>query len=239
MKMKNLFGYTRILAIGDIHGMYEKLIKLMDKIHYNSEEDMLIFLGDYIDRGPDSVKCLQYVYDLQHTFLASVVGLLGNHEVMMSSYFMQKQGNYNALVADYADAWLDNGGFETLQQLNALNTDKRREIVRWATDLPVKFQCQEYFFCHAGVDPDVPLMVQNEFDMLWRRQQWWEQYKGEEIVVVGHTPVQKVKQFSGHAQRTVKPLFLQNNIIMCDTGAYMSGGKLSCVDVLSKKVWQT
>ena len=52
--MKNLFGYTRILAIGDIHGMYEKLIKLMDKIRYNSEEDLLIFLGDYTPAGTQS-----------------------------------------------------------------------------------------------------------------------------------------------------------------------------------------
>ena len=49
--MQNLFGYSRVLAIGDVHGMYEKLIKLMDKIRFNPDEDLLIFLGDYIDRG--------------------------------------------------------------------------------------------------------------------------------------------------------------------------------------------
>ncbi len=117
--MKNLFGYSRVLAVGDIHGMYEKLIKLMEIIQFDPEEDLLVFLGDYIDRGPDSVKCLRYVYDLQRTCPDSVVCLLGNHEVMMSSYLMQKRGSYNTLIADYADSWLENGGFETLQQLNA------------------------------------------------------------------------------------------------------------------------
>ena len=111
-------------------------------------------------------------------------------------------------------------------------------IAQWVMNLPVKFQYQDYFFCHAGVDPDVPLAVQNEFDMLWRRQQWWEQYKGEETLVVGHTPVQKVMKLTGKERRTPKPLFLANHVIMCDTGAYMSGGKLSCVDVLAGKVWQ-
>ena len=48
--MQNLFGYSRVLAIGDVHGMYEKLIKLMDKIRFNPDEDLLIFLGDYIAR---------------------------------------------------------------------------------------------------------------------------------------------------------------------------------------------
>lgn len=236
--MINLFGYSRVLAIGDIHGMYEKLIKLMDKIRFAPEEDLLVFLGDYVDRGPDSEKNLQFIYDLQHSRPDSVVCLLGNHEVMMSSYFMQKGVSYNNLIVDYADSWLDNGGFDTLRQLNELDAGKREELVMWVTNLPVQYRYQEFFFCHAGVDPDVPLAAQNEFDMLWRRQQWWEQYKGGETVVVGHTPVQKINKQIEYTRRVPKPLFLQNNVIMCDTGAYMSGGKLSCVDVLSKKVWQ-
>ncbi|MBQ6778273.1 MAG: serine/threonine protein phosphatase [Acidaminococcaceae bacterium] len=236
--MQNLFGYSRVLAIGDVHGMYEKLIKLMDKIRFNPDEDLLIFLGDYIDRGPDPGRCLQYIFALQQQYPDVVVCLMGNHEVMMSSYFMQKRGNYNNLIVDYAGSWLDNGGLETLKQLDEMDADTKEELLQWVMNLPVKYQYQDYFFCHAGVDPDVPLAVQNEFDMLWRRQQWWEQYKGEETLVVGHTPVQKVMKLTGKERRTPKPLFLANHVIMCDTGAYMSGGKLSCVDVLAGKVWQ-
>ena len=236
--MQNLFGYTRVLVIGDVHGMYEKLIKLMDKIRFNPDEDLLIFLGDYIDRGPDPGRCLQYIFALQQQYPDVVVCLMGNHEVMMSSYFMQKRGSYNNLIVDYAGSWLDNGGLETLKQLDEMDADTKEELLHWVMNLPVKYQYQDYFFCHAGVDPDVPLAVQNEFDMLWRRQQWWEQYKGEETLVVGHTPVQKVMKLTGKERRTPKPLFLTNHVIMCDTGAYMSGGKLSCVDVLAGKVWQ-
>ena len=236
--MQNLFGYSRVLAIGDVHGMYEKLIKLMDKIRFNPDEDLLIFLGDYIDRGPDPGRCLQYIFALQQQYPDVVVCLMGNHEVMMSSYFMQKRGNYNNLIVDYAGSWLDNGGLETLKQLDEMDADTKEELLQWVMNLPVKYQYQDYFFCHAGIDPDVPLTVQNEFDMLWRRQQWWEQYKGEETLVVGHTPVQKVMKLTGKERRTPKPLFLANHVIMCDTGAYMSGGKLSCVDVLAGKVWQ-
>lgn len=236
--MQNLFGYTRVLAIGDVHGMYEKLIKLMDKIRFNPDEDLLIFLGDYIDRGPDPGRCLQYIFALQQQYPDVVVCLMGNHEVMMSSYFMQKRGSYNNLIVDYAGSWLDNGGLETLKQLDEMDAGTKEELLQWVMNLPVKYQYQDYFFCHAGVDPDVPLAVQNEFDMLWRRQQWWEQYKGEETLVVGHTPVQKVMKLTGKERRTPKPLFLANHVIMCDTGAYMSGGKLSCVDVLARKVWQ-
>lgn len=236
--MQNLFGYSRVLAIGDVHGMYQKLIKLMDKIRFNPDEDLLIFLGDYIDRGPDPGRCLQYIFALQQQYPDVVVCLMGNHEVMMSSYFMQKRGSYNNLIVDYAGSWLDNGGLETLKQLDEMDAGTKEELLQWVMNLPVKYQYQDYFFCHAGVDPDVPLAVQNEFDMLWRRQQWWEQYKGEETLVVGHTPVQKVMKLTGKERRTPKPLFLANHVIMCDTGAYMSGGKLSCVDVLAGKVWQ-
>lgn len=236
--MQNLFGYSRVLAIGDVHGMYEKLIKLMDKIRFNPDEDLLIFLGDYIDRGPDPGRCLQYIFALQQQYPDVVVCLMGNHEVMMSSYFVQKRGSYNNLIVDYAGSWLDNGGLETMKQLDEMDADTKEELLQWVMNLPVKYQYQDYFFCHAGVDPDVPLAVQNEFDMLWRRQQWWEQYKGEETLVVGHTPVQKVMKLTGKERRTPKPLFLANHVIMCDTGAYMSGGKLSCVDVLAGKVWQ-
>ena len=236
--MQNLFGYSRVLVIGDVHGMYEKLIKLMDKIRFNPDEDLLIFLGDYIDRGPDPGRCLQYIFALQQQYPDVVVCLMGNHEVMMSSYFMQKRGSYNNLIVDYAGSWLDNGGLETLKQLDEMDEGTKEELLQWVMNLPVKYQYQDYFFCHAGVDPDVPLAVQNEFDMLWRRQQWWEQYKGEETLVVGHTPVQKVMKLTGKERRTPKPLFLTNHVIMCDTGAYMSGGKLSCVDVLAGKVWQ-
>ena len=232
--MKDLFGYARVIAIGDIHGMYEKLTALMEKIGFDPEEDMLVFLGDYIDRGPDSVKCLQYVYDLQRRNPDSVICLMGNHEVMLSSYLIEKRSIYNTLIGDYSESWLENGGFQTLQQLKETDAKKREELLAWVTDLPVKYQYQEFFFCHAGIDPDVPLSVQNEYDMLWRRRKWWEQYKGAETIVAGHTPIQKIKK----GMRSLKPLFLPNRVIMCDTGAYMTGGKLSGVDVLSRKVWQ-
>lgn len=56
-------------------------------------------------------------------------------------------------------------------------------------------------------------------------------------IEVDHTPVQKIKKL-GLGRKVPKPLFLSNNIIMCDTCVYMTGGKLSCVEVLSRKVWQ-
>ena len=234
--MSNLFGCSRVLAVGDIHGMYEKLIKLMEQLQFAPGDDLLIFLGDYIDRGPESVKCLQYVYDLQRQYPDSVVCLMGNHEVMLSSYFLQKKGIHTDLMKDFAASWLENGGLETLRQLKELEPGAREALVNWATDLPVQYRYQEFFFCHAGIDADMALDRQTDFDLLWKRHGWREFYKGADTIVVGHTPVQKLPDWTG--RRAPKPQFLANHIILCDTGVYMNGGRLSCVDVLSRKVWQ-
>ena len=75
-------NYKRILAVGDIHGMYDKLIALMDKVQFNPDEDLLIFLGDYIDRGQQSLECLDYVMNLQKQYPERVICLKGNHEAM-------------------------------------------------------------------------------------------------------------------------------------------------------------
>ncbi len=234
--MKNLFGFSRVLAIGDIHGMYDKLISLADRIRFSPEEDLLVFLGDYIDRGPESVRCLQHVCDLQRRYPDSVVCLLGNHEVMMTSYFLQKKGGNHEAITDFADSWLNNGGFETLQQLNRLDESGREGLVAWAAGLPASFRYQEFFFCHAGIDPDVPLDRQSAFDLIWKRHGWRDRYNGTQTVVVGHTPVQTLKERTG--KRLPKPQFLPNRVILCDTGAFIKGGRLSCVDVLSGRVWQ-
>lgn len=236
--MKNIFNYFRVLAVGDIHGMYEKLVELIDMVHFDPDYDLLLFLGDYVDRGPDSVRCLQYVYDLKETFGDSVVCLLGNHEVMMSSYYLRKRGICNDLMMDYADSWFDNGGMKTFEQLEQLDKKTCDRLVDWVTDMPVSFRYKNYFFCHAGVDPDVPLDFQTDFDLLWARGEWKEHYHGFDTVVVGHSPVQNLKKRLSFGKRLVVPQFFENHVIMCDTGAFMGGGRLSCVDVLSGKFWQ-
>ena len=113
--------------------------------------------------------------------------------------------------------------------LKKLELQKR---VRWMRMLPNHYQVGNYFFCHAGVEPYIPLDKQREDDLLWIRKWFIKMYHKDEIIVVGHTPVQ-------HLDFLPVPQFLDNNIILCDTGSFMNGGKLSCVDVLSKKFWQT
>ena len=103
------------------------------------------------------------------------------------------------------------------------------------------YQVGDYYFCHAGIQPFIPLDKQRESDLIWIRYCFYDFYDGRYgTIVVGHMPTLylKRKYWLDSVLRPVKPMFLKNNIILCDTGACIDGGKLSCVDVLSKKFWQ-
>jgi serine/threonine protein phosphatase 1 len=236
--------YKRILAVGDVHGMYEKLITLMEKIQFNPAEDLLIFLGDYIDRGSQPLECLDYVKALSITHPGRVVPLLGNHEVMCLNYYRYKEQSRSFMMdgLDYemAHVWLDNGGDKTKRQFKKLKRPELQKRLRWMRMLSNHYQVDKFYFCHAGIQPFIPLDRQREGDLVWMREGFFELYDGRAgTIVIGHTPVQELKRKHWtDGQPPATPQFLDNNIIMCDTGAFMEGGKLSCVDVLTGKFWQ-
>ena len=91
---------------------------------------------------------------------------------------------------------------------------------------------QEYIFCHAGWKPGVPLEEQNEETLLWIRSEFYRHYEGDAIAVVGHTPT----EYFDSGQTT--PVFF-GNIILLDTGSFLPQGKISCIDVLTRQVWQS
>ena len=231
--------YKRILAIGDIHGMYDKLIGLMDQVQFNPIEDLLIFMGDYIDRGPEPLACLDYVMKLNLQYPDRVIPLLGNHEVMAINYFRSQD------VSDEYDPeaiyiWLDNGGQDSYKQLAKLKKRECWKRICWMWMLSNHYKVGRYYFCHAGIQPFIPPEHQRESDLVWIREGFFELYDGRYgTIVIGHTPVQylKMKHWKD-GEAPVIPQFLENKVIMCDTGAYMDGGRLSCVDVLTGKYWQ-
>ena len=233
--------YKRILAVGDIHGMYDKLIALMEKVKFNPEQDLLIFLGDYIDRGPHSLECLDYVMALNKQYPEWVIPLLGNHEYMCVGYILCEKYDFGReLLPDFridlvlSYAWSDNGGEDTYRKLKTLEKCELEKRLRWLAGLPIYYQVNDYFFCHAGLDPWMSLCHQSIRDLLCSRK-WFYNYNGDETIVVGHTPAQLTHYLP---YRKPVPRFLNNRIILCETGADMEGGKQSCVDVLSKKFWQ-
>ncbi|WP_314621140.1 metallophosphoesterase family protein [uncultured Selenomonas sp.] len=219
--------YRRILAIGDIHGHFEKFHSAYAKMHFEPADDLLVFLGDYIDRGPSVRRTLEFVMKL--AVEKTVVLLRGNHEQMMLDYFFG---------GATGESWLMNGGKETMAELLAWEKESPGAVARvlaFLRGLPLSHSIeqdgQRYFFAHAGVRPGIALEKQRAEDLLWIREEFYRHYAGDAIVVAGHTPTLFL-------DAKAKPLFINKHIILVDTGSYFPDGHISIVDVLSRRFWQ-
>ena len=218
--------YKRIMVMGDIHGRWDKFWDLWEKINFQPQEDFLIFLGDYVDRGKESARVLDWMCEQQKE--KNIVMLRGNHEQMMLDYCKNP---------DYEINWLMNGGGWCRNEIERLTDEHIKTYLEFIKNRPLfhrmKIKGRDYFFCHAGVRPGVPLDKQREDDLLWLREEFFDYYEGETMIVVGHTPM----MWFG---REAKPWHVEGrNILMVDTGSYFLEGCISCVDLLSGELWQS
>jgi Calcineurin-like phosphoesterase len=211
-----------LYAVGDIHGRADLLANLMRQIETdaagrNAAKKTLIFLGDYIDRGPDSRGVIEM--------------LLAGAPEGFEAHFLK--GNHEALLLDFLadpwrlDHWLINGGDATMASYgvdigrlsradagpdawrDAFASALPEEHLRFFKGLRLIVPVGDYLFVHAGIKPGVPIAAQRETDLIWIRGEFldWPEPFGK-IVVHGHTPVRE-------------PLVLPNRIGI-DTGAVFS-----------------
>ncbi len=211
---------SRHLAIGDIHGCNRALETLIDFVGLRSD-DTIVFLGDYIDRGPGSAAVLDFVIDLMKT--NKVIPLRGNHEIMMLDSREKKS---------WLHAWLRYGGAETLASYSdTVNPEEPLTVVPQAhmdfleNGLLAYYECDTHFFVHANADADKPLEEQPDSSLYWRRYRDPERHCSDKIMVCGHTI-----QESGEPANN-------GDAICIDTWAFGEGW-LSCLDVASETVWQ-
>ncbi len=203
----------RLLAIGDIHGCLDQLKALIKQVT-PTVDDQVIFLGDYVDRGPASASVIDYLIEFGRT-LPETVFLRGNHEQMFSEY----------LEGHDPDAFLMNGGLNTLNSY--------RDSEQWPvpsshrdflTELSNYHETQEHIFVHAGLRPGIPLTEQNNRDLLWIRRDFIQSdYDWGKTVVYGHTPLEK-------------PLLTETRMGL-DSGC-VYGRQLTCCDVRTRQIWQ-
>lgn len=200
----------RLFVIGDIHGCLNELIRLLALVDNTIEkDDQIVFIGDYIDRGPDSKGVIDLLIERNRSHPNKHIFLRGNHEDMMMT------GEHY---------WGLNGGIETLQSYGL--TVAEYGMGDWLAQIPethraflentqIYYKVGRTVCVHAGLDPGVSLEEQSEKVMLWDRRfyKYVGQYHDDEYVVIGHTPGHEV-------QETVNQLAL-------DT-ACVFGGKLSC-----------
>lgn len=223
----------RVYVVGDLHGCAAELSVLVN--HLEKEEkfgpqDLLIFIGDYIDRGADSKGVITQLIALKNKY-PSTVFLGGNHEIMMFSCLA------SPLNLDLQESWLKNGGAQTLSSYN-LSPDMAPEITisRFSEVLPRDHRAflenlekyvvfEDYCFVHAGVNPLRDLKAQLDQDIFWIRQEFISNiHYFKKTIVFGHTPFEDV-------------MFHLPYKIGIDTGCVF-GNFLSCVELRQKKVLQ-
>ncbi len=211
----------RVYAIGDIHGRLDLLLELIETINQDMSADpitqnTIVFLGDYVDRGPDSAEVVDYLSKLSIPGVECVF-LMGNHE----KYMM----DLTTLSVPF-EVWLHNGGAATLKSysidvdlendlLNPLAVQEalKQAIPRHHWDffesLKPSWQKGRVFFAHAGIDPARPLDQQRGQDLIWIREAFLHSERDHGALIVhGHTP---------HHEPEVR-----RNRINVDTGAWQS-----------------
>ncbi len=174
----------RKFAFTDIHGCLQSFEALLEKIAPDSDDE-LYFLGDYIDRGPDSKGVIDRIINLE-TEGFYVQCLRGNHEQMLLDGRNSDQ--------DFA-LWAVNGGTETLRSFGtSYPQDIPAFYIDWIDRLPPYLEVDEYILVHAGLNFDTPNPFDNQFSMLWIRK-WYDDinynWLKDRIIVHGHTPMPK------------------------------------------------
>lgn len=207
----------RLIAIGDIHGCRVALEALLNVIS-PGPDDIVVTLGDYVDRGPDSRGVVDTLIKLKQT--TQLVALMGNHEEMMLNVIRHGEPHHH---------WLRYGAVETLESyqfegdLDFLPPDH----VEFFDSLGDYFEHGDYFFTHAAYDPYV--ILENQTAELLRWYHLTEGVPGPhengKIAIVGHT-----------ANRDGEILDL-GHLICLDTYCY-GGGWLTAMDLTSRQIWQ-
>jgi serine/threonine protein phosphatase 1 len=172
---------NRIYAIGDIHGCFRAMKDLIENKIQLTKADKLIFLGDYIDRGPDSKKVLDYIIELQNNHY-DIITLRGNHESM----FINAWYNESAV-----SKWIINGGSETLL---SFGTDKLKNIdskyLHFLENLKFYYELDKYIFVHAGFNDSLDDPFSDYYCMLWNsREQYFNSLLNDRTIIHGHAPV--------------------------------------------------
>lgn len=199
-----------IFPIGDIHGDYHTMVLLYNRIidyieNGNDKHNTIVFLGDYIDRGPDSKKVLDFLMNIEDSENVKHKFIVGNHEEFMLAC-RNAPHDYRTM-----DLWQYHGGKDTFQSFN-INVDqfyggKVDKYIDWMDNLPVIYYTDGYVFVHAAINPFKTVEFQNRDVCLWEFNNK-RSYKDYPKIVV-----------HGHATRKAGPIVdIENKRIWMDTG---------------------
>lgn len=219
----------RTFVIGDIHGSYKKLQKLLNKIQFNYKEDTLITLGDYCDgryedlSGHNLYEVIQILNKVQN-----YIRIKGNHDFWLESYL-------NQTIKDYEfQGWLQNGGQITFSQLEELNISQVNEIKEFMKTLVLFHETDTHIFVHGGYVTTIPLKDQDDDVLCWDRDltKWcvFNWFRPNKFTFVGHTATHAL------IKKCYEPI-IRDNYVNLDTGAGY-GYKLTAYNLETREWFQ-
>ena len=229
-----------VAVIGDVHGQIDKLAAILEQLQARPDfrKRSLVFLGDFVDRGPDPKSVIDLVLELKD-FHPSVTAIAGNHEFAMGNALGWHPAPESA---NWPERWTSHYNAETtfasydaemgdLADLASKIPDTHRQFL---TNLPWCIEHPQYFFVHAGLDPSRPFQLQvqalRQRDFTLHRPEW---LCSKELVYKDPPQDCKLTVVSGHV-RVPQVEFKPKRILLDTTGG--SGGDLSCVLLPEKTV---
>ena len=215
-----------IYAMSDLHGCYDKYIKMLEKINF-SDNDILYILGDIVDRGPDGIKILQDIMKRKN-----VIALRGNHD-FLAHYTLK----FLATSSDMYDgdgfsgkyrSWIFDGGKPTEEGFNELAEVEQKKVLLYMSCIPIYEEIEvngnKFFLAHTVPSKE---RMQNFNSLLWQEfiigePEYEKEYFADKFIVTGHTPTGFIDlKYKGK-------IWKGNNHIAIDCGAVF-GNPLGCI----------
>lgn len=227
---------TPLYVVGDIHGRCDLLIKLIalidaDAMSRDMNNHVIVFVGDFVDRGPQSSLVLSVMLNLMADTKRRVVALKGNHEEMLLSFLKDPT---------VGPRWLKHGGYETLTSygiahITENSSEERLALVRaqfssaigqetlnFLSNLDTSFLSGNIFVSHAGADPASPVTHQDEKSLIWGNEKF-------------RRKARKDKMWVAHGHYAEAAPSIEGGRISIDTGAYFSN-QLTAARILNDEI---
>ena len=211
--------YNRIIGIGDPHGCFYLLKKLVEEvIRFNPDTDQLVFLGDFLDRNEKVKEVVAYLSELKQRYPEQTVLLMGNHEQLCYHILTDMPIPFD--IYNPIEMWIEQGGRTTLDSFGSYDSCKN-VLIPFIEQLRLFYETPTHIFVHAGLPYGKTLETATIHELLWVRN---NSYGGDKTLIVGHSIHEAVTKY-------------HNNIVAVDTGAFLTG-KLSAYDILNDKIYQ-
>ena len=224
IKYINENDYKRIFIISDLHGYYNLFLKFIKKVNLQ-KDDLLINLGDSCDRGSQSYELyLKYSEMIKEGY--NILHILGNHEDMILTAI-------DTLDESDIEHWYRNDGETTIESFcnvtglsneDFFDKEKNKFLIDFLSTFPTLIISDKSIFVHAAYNPDLPPEKQEEYFLIWNRQNFWDRNFTGKAIYFGHTPSKK-------DNHTI--VYYPNNCTCIDLGTYKYN-KMVGVEIKSK-----